>query len=440
MKQKQVFNNAKWIIVCKIAQSVLQLIIGMISARYLGPSNYGLINYAASIVAFAMPIMKLGLDAILVHQLVESPESEGEIMGTSLFLNVVSSFLCMAGVCGFAFLVNMGQRETIIVCALYSVTIFFAALEMMQYWFQYKLLSKYSSLIMLVGYVFVSAYKIFLLATGKSIYWFAFSHSVEYGAIGILLLLFFGKKSNSRLSVSLARAKKMLKISRHYILAALMVVVIQNIDRVMLTTMVSETENGYYSAAVTSAAVAQFVFMAIIDSFRPLILESKKNDQLEYEKNMSKLYGAILYLSLAQSVMFTIFAPLVVKVLYGAEFAPAVGVLRILTWYTGFSYMGSLRNIWLLAEEKQRYLPAINLSGVVLNVAINLFVIPRFGAMGAATVSFITQFFMNFVLTLVLKPLRPCNRLMLKGLMPNFFFPQLKEALEIIFKKEKPLK
>ena len=147
MKQKQVFDNAKWIIVCKIAQSVLQLIIGMISARYLGPSNYGLINYAASILAFAMPIMKLGLDAILVHQLVESPESEGEIMGTSLFLNVVSSFLCMAGVCGFAFLANMGQQETIIVCALYSVSIFFAALEMMQYWFQYKLLSKYSSLI-----------------------------------------------------------------------------------------------------------------------------------------------------------------------------------------------------------------------------------------------------------------------------------------------------
>ena len=135
--------------------------------------------------------------------------------------------------------------------------------------------------------------------------------------------------------------------------------------------------------------------------------------------------------------MFTIFAPLVIKVLYGAEFAPAVGVLRILTWYTGFSYMGSLRNIWLLAEEKQRYLPAINLSGVVLNVAINLFVIPRFGAIGAATVSFITQFFMNFVLTLVIKPLRPCNRLMLKGLMPKFFFSQLREAVEIMFKKEK---
>ena len=108
MKTKEVFNNAKWIIICKIAQSILQLIIGMIAARYLGPSNYGLISYAASITAFAMPIMRLGLDAILVYQLVEEPEKEGEIMGTSLFLNVLMSILCMGGVAGFASIANFG--------------------------------------------------------------------------------------------------------------------------------------------------------------------------------------------------------------------------------------------------------------------------------------------------------------------------------------------
>ena len=146
MKEKQVFNNAKWIIICKIAQSILQLIIGMISARYLGPANYGIISYAGSIVAFALPIMKLGMDAILVHELVEHPEKEGEIMGTALVLNIFSSFLCMGGVAIFALIANMGEVETIIVCILYSFSVYFAAVEMIQYWFQYKLFSKYSSI------------------------------------------------------------------------------------------------------------------------------------------------------------------------------------------------------------------------------------------------------------------------------------------------------
>ena len=143
MKAKQVFNNAKWIIICKIAQSILQLIVGMISARYLGPSNYGLISYAGSVVAFALPLMKLGFDAILVHELVENPDKEGEIMGTSLMLNLFSSVLCMGGVAAFASVANFGETQTIIVCVLYSTLMLFAALEMIQYWFQYKLFSKY---------------------------------------------------------------------------------------------------------------------------------------------------------------------------------------------------------------------------------------------------------------------------------------------------------
>ncbi len=426
MKHKQVINNAKWIIVCKIVQSVLQLIIGMVSARYLGPSNYGLINYAASIVAFALPIMKLGMDAILVYELVESPEHEGEIMGTSLLLNVISGVMCIGGVSLFAYLANMGERETIIVCVLYSISILFAALEMIQYWFQYKLLSKYSSIIMLVAYLFVSAYKIYLLATAKSIYWFAVSHSVEYGTIGLLLIVFYRRNNGGALSFSLMRAKKMIAKSKHYILAALMIVVIQNTDHIMLTSIAGKAENGYYSAAVTSAGVAQFVFTAIIDSFRPMILSSKKDDGIEYEKNISRLYGIIIYLSIAQSLVFTVFAPIIVNVLYGNEYALTVPVLRILTWYRAFSFMGTIRNIWLLAEEKQKYLPVINLTGVVLNIVINAFLIPVWGACGAAFASLVTQIAMNFAFGFIFKPIQYNNTLMMRGINPKKFVKEIK--------------
>lgn len=435
MEHKKVFNNAKWIIVCKIVQSILQLAIGMISARYLGPSNYGLINYASSIVAFALPLMKLGLDAILVYELVESPDREGEIMGTSLMLNIISGVACIGGVSVFSWLSNMGEWETIIVCVLYSFSILFAALEMMQYWFQYKLLSKYSSVIMLVAYLFVSLYKIYLLATAKSIYWFAVSHSVEYGMVGILLIWAYRRNKGGALTFSWQRARTMLSKSKHYIAAALMVVIIQNTDHVMLTSMIGKAENGYYSAAITSAGVAQFVFTAIIDSFRPLILSAKKSDNNDYESNISRLYGVIVYLSIAQSLMFTIFAPIIIKLLYGAEYAASVPVLQILTWYRAFSFMGSIRNIWLLAEEKQRLLPAINLVGVFMNILLNALIIPLWGACGAALASLITQFSMNFVLGFVFKPIKRNNVLLMKGIDPRFVVKNAKLVLSEIRKK-----
>ena len=96
--KNRVINNASWIIGCKIMQSILSFLIGIFTARYLGPSNYGLISYAASVVAFFSPIMQLGFSATLVQEFISQPEKEGSILGTSLVLNIVSAFCCVLGV------------------------------------------------------------------------------------------------------------------------------------------------------------------------------------------------------------------------------------------------------------------------------------------------------------------------------------------------------
>ena len=426
MKENQVIKNASWIIVCKIAQSLLQFVVGMLCARYLGPSNYGLINYAASIVAFAMPLMKLGLDAVLVHELVKFPEKEGEIVGTSLALNVFSGIICMIGATSVAAVINFNETETIIVCALYSLSIIFAALEMIQYWFQYKLKSKYSSVTMLISYVVVSAYKIFLLATQKSVYWFAVTHSIEFGIVGFILIAIYLKKSGQKFKFSFDRAKSMLARSKHYIFAAMMVIVIQNTDHIMLTHMHSNTENGFYSAAITCVSIFQFVYVALVDSFRPMILSKKKENSEEYKNNISRLYGITLYTALAQCIVFFVLAELVIHIMFGNDYANAAPILRTIVFYFVFAVMGTVRNVWILAEEKQKYLWVINLSGALLNIALNAVMIPYWGAVGAAVASLLTQFFANFVLGFIIKPLRVNNILMLKGLNPKYIFCELK--------------
>ncbi len=413
----------------------MQLLIGMLCARYLGPSNYGLINYAASIVAFATPVMRLGFGGTLVHEYINNPKKEGQIAGTSIVLNIVSSFACIVGVTAFASVANFGETDTIIVCILYSFSLFFSALEMIQYWFQYKLLSKYSSIVMLLSYLVVSAYKIYLLAFSKSVYWFALSHSVEYGCIAIILIIIYLKKGSQRFSFSFNLAKQMLSHSKHYIIADLMIIIIQNTDHIMITTMVDKKENGFYSAAITTVGVAQFVYTAIIDSYRPLIFQCKKESKEKYEKNMSGLYSIVLYLCIAQSIVFTLFAKLIIDILYGAQYHDAVILLQILVWYVAFSFMGSIRNVWILAEEKQKYVWRINLFGAITNVALNFALIPFFGAIGAAVASLITQIMMNFILGFIIKQLRHNNYLMLRGLSPKFMLNEIKTVLTIIRKK-----
>jgi O-antigen/teichoic acid export membrane protein len=225
----------------------------------------------------------------------------------------------------------------------------------------------------------------------------------------------------------------MLAKSRYYIVSNMMITIFAQTDRIMLKLMIDDAAAGYYSAAVTCAGITGFVFSAIIDSMRPMIFESKKTDNLAFEKNVSRLYSVIIYLSLAQSIVMTLFAPLIVNILYGAEYQNTIGILQVLVWYTTFSYMGAVRNIWILAEDKQRYLWIINLSGALTNVVLNSILIPLLGGIGAAVASVITQVFTNVVIGFVIKPIIHNNKLILKGCNPLL----LKEMLKTILSKSK---
>lgn len=431
MEGKKVFKNATWIIACKIVQAVLNLVVTMLTARFLGPSGYGLVNYAASVVAFMAPVMQLGLNGVLVQELVNHPEKEGETLGTALAMTSLSSVFCVAGVVGFAAVANFGEKTTIIVCGLYSLLLIFQALEMTQYWFQAKLKSKYTSIVMLIAYAITSAYRIFLLVRGMSIYWFAVSQAIDYLIIAACLLVIYKKLGAQRLSFSKDAMRRMFAKSKYYIVSNLMVTIFAQTDRIMLKLMDGDAATGYYSAAATCAGLTGFVFTAIIDSARPSIFESKKTDEVSFERNMTRLYSVIIYLSLLQSLFITLFSPLIVHILYGSAYAPTENALRLIVWYTTFSYLGSVRNIWILAEDKQKYLWILNLSGALINVVLNAVFIPFWGIMGAAFASLVTQVFTNVVMNIIVRPIARNNLLMLKALNPRVL-------LDMVRKKSPP--
>ena len=249
----------------------------MLTARFLGPSNYGLINYAASVVAFFTPIMELGITNIIVHQLIEHNDREGDTLGTALALNLFSAVFCIAGIIAFSIVANYGETETVVVCALYSILLVFKAVEILQYWFQAHLFSKYSSIATLTAYIVVSAYKVFLLVTHKSVYWFAISYAIDNCVIAILLWVLYKRLGGQKLRFSKNTAKRLFSQGKYYIVSSMMVTIFAQTDKIMLKAMLGAESVGFYSAAVTCAGMTGFIVTAIIDSFRPVIFEGKRN-------------------------------------------------------------------------------------------------------------------------------------------------------------------
>lgn len=410
-------KNAGWLIGGKIFQMLLSLLVSILTARYLGPDNFGLINYGNTYVAFFTAICNLGINSVIIKEFIDHKDEQGEAIGTALLMRFVSSVLSALMIIGIVGVVDHDEPLTIAVVALCSLGLIFHIFETINFWFQAQYKSKITAIATLVAYALTSAYKVILLAMGKSVQWFAFATSIDYILIAVFLLVAYKKYRGPKLSVSFKKGKALLSVSSHYILSGMMVAVYGHTDRLMLKHMTSQASVGYYSVAFSVCTMWTFVLQAVIDSVYPTILRLHGADKQAFEKKNRQLYAIVFYLSTFVSLAFFIFGDFGIRLLFGEEYAPSANILKIATWYTAFSYLGVARNAWIVSEGKQKYLKYLCLMAALLNICLNALLIPFMGAMGAALASLISEVSVSMLIPLIFKDMRPNVRLMIQGIM-----------------------
>ncbi len=414
-------QNALWLICGKICQMILGLVVGVLSARYLGPSNYGLINYAAAYVAFFTSLCTLGINSVIIKDFVDNPNECGKAIGTAILLRLISSVLSTITIISFVGIIDGDERLTIVVVSLSSLSLIFNIFDTFNSWFQYIYKSKITAISIFIAYFTTAVYKIVLLVLQKDVQWFAFATSVDHIILAFVLWMAYRNLKGPRLSFSIKKAKQLLGKSYHYILSGMMVAVYGHTDKLMLKQMMTDADVGYYSTATAICGMWVFVLSAIIDAMYPTILRLHKTSGIEFEKKNKQLYALVFYISAFVSLLFTFFGTTIIKILYGEAYLQAALPLRVITWYTAFSYLGVARNAWIVCENRQKYLKYMYVGAAIGNVGLNFVLIPVMGATGAAFASLATQIATSILLPLFFKEMRGNVKLigqaiLLKGL------------------------
>lgn len=416
LKNKTV-KNAGWLVGEKIIQMVISLLVSLATARYLGPANYGLISYAASYTAFFSSLCTLGINSLLVKELVDHPNCEGEILGTSLVLRGISSLLSVVTIVAIVSVIDHDEPTTILVVALCSIGLLFQVFNSCNCWFQRHLKSKYTAIAAFVAYAATAVYRIVMIISGNDVVWFALATSVDYLCVAFLLIWFYKRHNGQKMSFSWQYGKGLLSRSKHFILSGLMVAIYGQTDKLMLKQMLDLSETGFYSTATTINNMWVFVLAAVVDSMYPSVMEAHKSGDDElFKKKNRQLYAIVFYISIGVAVLFNIFAELVIWILYGSAYMPSAMPLRIVSWYTAFSYLGVARNAWIVCENKQHHLIKLYAAAAIGNVALNYLLIPIWGASGAALASLAAQVLTGIVVPFFIKDLRENARLMLEGI------------------------
>lgn len=417
-KNSAIAKNSIWMIATTVAHMIISLFLNMVVARYLGVTNYGILNYGISFINFFSGICTLGLGTITIKYLVNEKENHGQIIGTCILMRLVSSFISIILITTLVFILKGNEQLILISTFLQSLTLIFDSFNTINLWYQYKLQSKYTAIISFISYIFVVIYKLILVFSKKSIVWFAFSNCLSSIIIAILLVFTYFKNGGARFKICISKGKEMLKQSYHFIISSLMVAIYAQTDKIMIGSMIDDIAAvGLYSVSTTIVSLWSFLPTAIIDSFKSSLLEMKKVSYEKYILRLKQLYSIIIWLSILYTIFIFVFGKYIILILYGSEYLGGLASLKVVIFSVMFSFVGVIREFWLVCEGKQKYAKWFALTGIIFNVVLNSVLIPTMGIVGAAIATAITQFATGVIAPLLFKDTKEAVKHFICGLI-----------------------
>jgi len=386
------FANTSWLLGERALRMAVSMFVSIYVVRYLGPERYGLLSYALSFVWLFSALSSFGLDYILVRELVRHPEQRNNLLGTVFWLKVcgsVSMGTAIAAVLHF----KAEDQQTYWLIALIALGFLFQATNVVEFYFQAQVQSKFTVRAQIMQLLITSLFKIYLVWNEADLVWFALALMLDQAVVAVLFLIMYRWKIEKfpYLSFSIIKAKLLLKDACALMFAGIVISVYMKIDQVMLKEMLNTNAVGVYAAAVKLCEAWYFVPAVVTASLFPAILSTRQKSKLLYQDRLQKLYDLMVWGSVAVALPTSLVADWLILILYGNEFKDAADVLRIYIWAGVFVALGVASSKWLVAENLETYSFYRAIFGAILNVGCNFWLIPIYGIKGAAYATLIAQ-------------------------------------------------
>jgi len=433
---KKILANTGFLFGEKAVNIALSLAVSIYVARYLGPNDYGLLQYGQSIIQLFMAIAGLGLQNIVVRDLVDLPDQrEGDILGTSFVLTLLIGSILMV-VCILVGVVGHSDLATKWIIIIFSLKLVLQSFKIFDYWFQSKVLSKYSVFGRISGRILSSCIKILLIVFSFSVIYFAAAIIFGIFVQSVVWVINFKNLNKGIIDewkIDFAYAKSLLKDAWPLILSGLSVAIYMKIDQTMLKNMVSASAVGNYAVAVKVTELWYFIPMSLASSVYPSIIKSKKESLEKYLRRLQYLYDVMAGIGLLIALPMTFLSDFAINLVFGSEYNQAGAVLAIHIWSGIFVFLGVARSRWIINENYQQTGMYFAIGGAVANVVLNIWLIPLMGILGAAWATIASQALSAWLLAFFVNKTRISFYMLGRAIIrAMLIYPAIKSVKKII--------
>jgi len=393
-------ENFGWLVGDRVLRMGFGMLIGVWMARYLGPEQFGMFTYVQAVIALFLGFSTLGLDTIVVQQLVREVGSKARILGTTLALRLVGALAALVASLLVIAWSRPGDHLIQLLAAILGSATVFQAFDTVDLWFQSQVQSKYTVIVKNTAFAVMAVVKVYLILSQAPVLAFAWATLAEAGLGGLFLLLAYRyqKEDPATWQVDWARAKSLMQAAWPMILSSLAVMIYMRIDQIMLGQISGNQAVGVFSAASRISEVWYFIPMAIASSVTPNLVAAKELGEAIYQRRFEQFFRLMVALALLIVVPVAIFAKPLVVLLYGYAYASAGPILAIQIWTAVFVFLGVAQGPWFVIENLTKLALQRTMGGAVVNVGLNILLIPRYGGLGAAVASLVAQIISNVVM------------------------------------------
>ena len=390
--------NTSWLIAERIIRLAVGLFVGVWVARYLGPEQFGTLSYAQAFVGLFGAVATLGMDGIVIKHLVKDEWNSDLLLGTAFTLKLLSAMVALVFIGIVAFTTSNDNKDIIIITIIASALVF-QSLNVIDFYFQSKVLSKYIVKVNLISQLIASLIRIALILTNAPL--IAFAYVIMFDAIILAVGYIYVYKHNNlsfrQWEFNKLTASEILKYSWPLALSGIVISIYMKIDQIMIKEMLGKTSIGHYAAAVKISEAWYFVPIAINSSLFPAIINAKKRSLKEFYDRLKILYSFMLLSAVAISIPTTIYSKYIINLLYKEQFDQASTVLMFHIWAGVLVSLGVVTSSIIIANNKQNNALISTSIGAISNIILNLLMIPRFGIVGAAFATILSQIISGFI-------------------------------------------
>jgi O-antigen/teichoic acid export membrane protein len=409
------FKNTGSLFLGRVGSLMIKMLIGICIANYLGRSNNGILIGGTVYIYFFSAIASLGLDQFIVKELHQNPENRDQILGTSFLLKILASLVCIPLI-SLAFFIYPANGTPYCYVLIFSFIGVFQAFSVIDTYFQSIVKAKYIMQVQIITNTASAIIKLGLIYYQFPLIYFVYAYTFDFVLLSIGYYLVYQKKDRDifKWSFNLKLSKKLLSFSWPLIMSGIMVALYMKIDQLMLQNLAGVEEAGAYATVVQLSEAWNFIPVVIATSLFPAILNAKRDDINRYQKRIQDLYDLMIYLSIPVAILFIFISPIIYK-LYNPEYAYAAPVLAVHIWSGVFVFLGVASGQYLIAENFVKISFIRTACGAVVNIALNLILIPKMGMMGAAISTLIAYATATFFVLFIPK-LRQQGIMMIKSL------------------------